>query len=99
MWEADAQICKEISYGFTRYNVKKIANLEVLHKKNHKAAAEIDVDFAVKATLANLVKIKAASERGILKFRMEYTEFTYHGTCKILEISHVKYKLVRSLFV
>ena len=35
----------------------KIANLDVLDKNNHKAA-EVDVDFAAKATLANLVKTK-----------------------------------------
>ena len=36
----------------------KIANWDVLDKKNHKIAAEIDVGFAAKATLANLVKNK-----------------------------------------
>ena len=39
----------------------KIANLDVLDKQNHKAAAEIDVGFTVKSTLANLVK-KQSSE-------------------------------------
>ena len=48
----------------------KIANLDVLDKKSYKAAAEIDVGFAAKVTLANLVKNKAASEKGILEFRM-----------------------------
>ena len=36
----------------------KIANLDVLDKKNHKAAAKIHVGFTSKATLANLVKTK-----------------------------------------
>ena len=76
----------------------KIANLDVLDKKNHKAAAEIDVGSATNATLVNLVKNKAVSERGILEFRMECTKFISYGTSKILERSPMKYKLVRSLF-
>ena len=57
----------------------KIANLDVLDKQNHKAAAEIDVDFAANATLANLVKNKAVSERGILESEWSVTEFISHG--------------------
>ena len=52
---SDAQICKEISFGFSRYNAQN-NKPGLLDKKNHKAAAEIDVGFAGKATLANLVK-------------------------------------------
>ena len=36
----------------------KIVNLDVLDKKNHKAAAKIDDGFSAKATIANLVKTK-----------------------------------------
>ena len=75
-----------------------MANLNVLDKKNHKAAREIDVGFVAKATLANLVKNQAVSERGIIKFRLECTKFISHGTCKIFERSLMKYKLVRSMF-
>ena len=78
--------------------VYKIANLDVLDKKNHKAAAETEVSFAAKATLANIIKNKALSEKGILEFRMECTKFICHGTSKILERSFLNYKLVRSLF-
>ena len=35
-----------------------IANLDVLDKKNHKTAAEIDVGFAAKDMLLNLVKTR-----------------------------------------
>ena len=79
-------------------SVYKMANLDLLDKKNHKAAVEIDVGFAAKSTLANLVKNKAVCERGILVFRMECTKFMPHGTSKSLERSPMKYKLVRSLF-
>ena len=75
----------------------KIATLDVLDKKNHKAA-EIDVGFAAKAILANLVKNKAVSERGILELRMECTKFISHGASKILERSPMKYRLVRGMF-
>ena len=34
----------------------KIAKLDVLDKKNHKAAEEIDTHFAAKATLGNIAK-------------------------------------------
>ena len=65
VWEANTQICKQISFG-SADTMYKITNLDVLDKKNHKATAEIDIGFADKAALANLVKNKAVSERGIL---------------------------------
>ena len=78
--------------------VYKIANLDVLDKKNHKAAGEIDIGFAAKATPGNLAKSKAVSDRGILEFQMECAKFLSHVTGKILERSPMKYKLVRNLY-
>ena len=78
--------------------VYKIANLDVLDKKNHKAAGEIDIGFAAKATLGNLAKSKAVSDRGILESQMECAKFLSHVTDKILERSPMKYKLVRNLY-
>ena len=85
-------MCGKLIYKFVKKSVLdsadtmyKIANLDVLDKKNHKAAAEIDVGFAAKATITNLVKKKTVSERGILELRMECTKFISHGTSKILE--------------
>ena len=58
-------MCGKLMHKFVKKSVldsadtmSKLANLDVLDKKNHKAAAEIDVGFAAKATLANLVKTK-----------------------------------------
>ena len=82
----------------TADTVYKIANLDVLDKKNHKAPAEIEIGFAVKATLANLVQNKAVSDRRIFEFHMDCTKFLSHVTSKILERSPLKYKLVRSLY-
>ena len=95
--DADAQICKIKSVLDSVDTMHKIKNLDVMDKKNHKAAAEIDVGFAAKATLENLVKNKAVGKRGILQFRMEYAKFITHGTSKILGRSPMKYKLVWSL--
>ena len=80
------------------YSMYKIANLDVLDKKNHKAAGEIDIGFTAKATLGNLAKSKVVSDRGILEFQMKCTKFLSHVTNKILERSPMKYKLVRSLY-
>ena len=57
-------MCKEISFGFSRYKYK-IENLDVREKKNQKAAADIDVGFAAKATITN-VKNKAVSDEAFL---------------------------------
>ena len=55
-------MCGKLMHKFLKKSVLdsadtiyKISNLDVLDKKNHKTAAEIDVGFAAKATLANLV--------------------------------------------
>ena len=71
-------ICWKLMHKFVKKSVfdsadkvYKIAKLHVLDKKNHKAAAEIDVGFAAKVTLVNLVKNKAVGERGSPEFRME----------------------------
>ena len=55
VWGADEQIVKKsvLDSADTMY---KIANLDVLDKKSHKAAAKIDIGFAAKATIANIVK-------------------------------------------
>ena len=77
--------------------VYKIANLKVLESNNHKQPSDIDIGFATKAILSNLIKAKSVSERAALEFRMECLQFLSKLTDKILEKSPMKYRLVRSL--
>ena len=56
----------------TAYN---LAHLDVLDTKNHRSASDVDIGFATKAVLTNLVKKKAVSERGVLEFKMEHVKF------------------------
>ena len=53
----------------------KVAHLDMLDTKNHKSASDIDIGFATKAVLTNMVKKKAVSERGVLEFKMECQVF------------------------
>ena len=76
----------------------KVANLDVLDMKNHRSVSDIDLGFATKTVLTNLVKKKAVSERGVLESKMECVRFLSNLTHKILERSPLKYKLVRSPF-
>ena len=94
-------ICTKLMHKFIKKDildsadtVYKVATLDVLDKKNHKLAAEIDVGFATKAMLTNLLQKKVVSEKRILEFRMDCTQFMAHVTNKILERSPIKHKLV-----
>ena len=86
------EMCVKLMHKFVKKSVLdaadtvyKLANLDVLDKKNHKAPADIDIGFAAKSTLGNLARSKSVSDRGILEFRMECTQFLSHVTSKILE--------------
>ena len=98
-------ICTKLMHKFIKKDildsadtVYKVATLDVLNKKNHKLAAEIDIGFATKAMLTNLLRKKVVSEKRILEFRMDCTQFMARVTNKILERSPMKHKLVRNLF-
>ena len=98
-------MCSTLMHKFVKKSVLdsvdtmyKIANLDVLDMQNHKVATEIDIGFAAKAILTTLAKSKAVNERGVLEFRMDCAKFISYVASKILERSHMKYKLVRSLY-
>ena len=98
-------MCSKLMHKFVKKSVLdsadkmyKIANLDVLHKQNHKVATEIDIASAGKAILTTLAKSKVVNEGGVLEFRMDCTKFISHVTSKIHERSPLKYKLVRSLY-
>ena len=77
--------------------VYKVAHLDVLDTKNHRSASDIDIGFATKAVLTNLVKKKAVSDGGFLNSRWSVSSSFKSYTQDFGEKS-LMYKLVRSLF-
>ena len=80
VWEADAQICKEISFGFSRDNVQN-------SKPGCTGQEESQSRSRDWCWLCKPCKNKAVSKRGILEFRRECTKFISQGTSGILERS------------